>query len=67
MNMATFLKYLVYILVILFLYIVIKGWYGGSINENSTIKEVVVQVGDDSKEIAKDVSKTVEEEMNKAK
>lgn len=65
--MATFLKYLVYILVILFLYIVIKGWYGGSINENSTIKEVVVQVGDDSKEIAKDVSKTVEEEMNKAK
>ncbi len=65
--MATFLKYLVYILVIMFLFVVIKGWYSGSINEDSTIKEVVIQVDSDGRKMAEDVAKTVDSEMSKVK
>ena len=65
--MATFLKYLVYILVIMFLFVVIKGWYSGSINEDSTIKEVVIQVDSDGRKMAEDVAKTVDSEMSKAR
>ena len=65
--MATFFKYLVYILVIIFLFVVIKGWYGGSINENSTVKEVVVQVDADGKQMADDIAKMVDSKMNKAR
>lgn len=43
--MGTFFKYLIYIAVIVIAYFVIQGVGEDKITENSTVKEVVNQVG----------------------
>lgn len=43
--MGTFFKYLIYIAVIVIAYFVIQGGWEDKITENSTVKEVVNQVG----------------------
>lgn len=43
--MGTFFKYLIYIALILIAYFVIQGVWEDKITENSTVKEVVNQVG----------------------
>ncbi len=43
--MGTFFKYLIYIAVIVIAYFVIQGVWEDKITENSTVKEVVNQVG----------------------
>ena len=43
--MGTFFKYLIYIALIIIAYFVIQGVWEDKITENSTVKEVVNQVG----------------------
>ena len=43
--MGTFFKYLIYIALIIIAYFVIQGIWEDKITENSTVKEVVNQVG----------------------
>ncbi len=43
--MRTFFKYLIYIALIIIAYFVIQGVWEDKITENSTVKEVVNQVG----------------------
>lgn len=43
--MGTFLKYLIYIALIIVAYFIIQGVWDDKITEDSTVKEVVNQVG----------------------
>ena len=52
--MGTLLKYVIYAILIVVLYLVGKGIYDGAINEQTTVGEVVDQVGEGSKQMAKD-------------
>ncbi len=57
--MATFLRYVVYVLIILAVYFVGKGVYDGSITSDSTVGEVASQVNADTKTMAKDAARAV--------
>ena len=52
--MGTFLKYVFYVIVIVVVYLTGRGIYAGSINDNSSIGQVVRDVGTGSKELVKD-------------
>ncbi len=62
--MGTFLKYVFYILLIFVVYLVGKGIYEGSINEQTTVGAVVDQVGEESKQLAKDGVNAVDNVVN---
>lgn len=65
--MGTFLKYLVYVLILIALYVVIKGLYDGNINSSTTIGNAAVQVGEGTKEIAADTVNAVGDVIDDAK
>ena len=50
--MGTFLKYIFYIILIVVIYLVGRGIYEGSINEQTTVGSVVEQVGEGGKQLA---------------
>lgn len=52
--MATLLKYLFYIFLIIVIYLLGVGFYEGSINDDTTVGEVAQDVSDGTKEIIKD-------------
>ncbi len=52
--MGTFLKYIFYIILIVVVYLVGRGIYEGSINEQTTVGSVVEQVGEGSRQLATD-------------
>ncbi len=52
--MGTFLKYLVYLLIIIALFFIGKGIYDGSINSQTTVGDVATQVSNDTKGLAQD-------------
>ncbi len=52
--MGTFLKYIFYIILIVVIYLVGRGIYEGSINEQTTVGSVVEQVGEGSRQLATD-------------
>ena len=62
--MGTFLKYVFYILLIVVVYLVGKGVYEGSINEQTTVGAVVDQVGEGGKQLAKDGVNAVDNAIN---
>lgn len=65
--MAKFLKYLIYIFVIIALYIVGKGIYDGDITSSTTIGEVATQVDDGTKNMAIDAAGEVGKAINEVK
>lgn len=62
--MGTFLKYIFYAILIVVIYLVGKGIYEGSINEQTTVESVVNQVGEGGKQLAKDGVKAVDGAVN---
>lgn len=58
--MGTFLKYLFYLILIVVIYLVGKGIYEGSIDEKTTVGQVVDQVDSGARQIAKDTGDAVE-------
>ena len=52
--MGTFLKYLVYLLIIIALFFIGKGTYDGSINSQTTVGDVATQLSNDTKGLAQD-------------
>ncbi|MBR2033518.1 MAG: hypothetical protein IKA03_02470 [Alphaproteobacteria bacterium] len=64
--MGTLLKYVIYAILIVVLYLVGKGIYDGAINEQTTVGEVVDQVGEGSKQMAKDSVDAIDNAVNKA-
>lgn len=62
--MGTFLKYVFYAIVIVVLYLVGRGIYDGSINDQTTVGSVVEQVGEGSKELVKDGAGAVENALD---
>lgn len=63
--MGTFFKYVIYAILIVVLYLVGKGIYDGAINEQTTVGEVVDQVGEGSKQMAKDSVDAIDNAVNK--
>ena len=63
--MGTLLKYVIYAILIIVLYLVGKGIYDGAINEQTTVGEVVDQVGEGSKQMAKDSVEAIDNVVNK--
>lgn len=58
--MGTFLKYLIYVVLLVVLYVVIKGFYDGKINSSTTLGNVANQVEMETQEIATETSKAIE-------
>ena len=52
--MGTFLKYLIYLLIIIALFFIGKGIYEGTIDSQTTVGEVAKQVSNDTKDLAQD-------------
>lgn len=65
--MGTFFKYLIYLLIIIVLYLVIKGCYDGSINSQTTVGNVASQVTQGTQEMAVDAANAVENMVNDSK
>ncbi len=65
--MGTFLKYLAYLLVIVVLYIVARGFYEGSINSSTTVGEAAVQVSDEAKNMASEAADAVGDAVDDAR
>ena len=63
--MGTFLKYVIYAILIIVLYLVGKGVYDGAINEQTTVGDVVEQVSEGSKQMAKDSVEAIDNAVNK--
>ena len=63
--MGTFLRYVIYIILIIVLYLVGKGIYEGAINEQTTVGEVVNQIGEGSKQMAKESVEAIDNAVNK--
>ncbi|MDO4162063.1 MAG: hypothetical protein Q4D80_03540 [Pseudomonadota bacterium] len=49
--MGTFLKYALYLVLLFIVYLVIAGFYDGTITKNSTVGEVSSEVSDNAKRI----------------
>ncbi len=62
--MGTFLKYVIYVLVIIALYIIAKGVYDGNITSSTTLGEVATQVDDGTRNMAKDAANDVNKAIN---
>ena len=58
--MGTFFKYLIYLLVIIALYIVVKGCYDGTINSQTSVGDVASQVTQGTKNIAEDAANAID-------
>ncbi len=61
--MGTFLKYAFYLALILVVYLVGKGIYNGEITQTTTVGEVVNNVEDGAKTMAKDANSAVQEQL----
>lgn len=57
--MGTFIKYVIYLLILIAIYIVGKGLYTGNITSTTTVGDVVTQIDDGTSEIAKDTANAV--------
>ncbi|MBQ7303675.1 MAG: hypothetical protein IJW75_01995 [Alphaproteobacteria bacterium] len=64
--MGTLLKYLFYIFLIIVIYLLGVGFYEGTINKDSTIKEVASDVTEGTKEIVKDGYDTTKKAIDNA-
>lgn len=62
--MGTVIKYIIYVLIIIALYIVGKGLYTGSITGSTTVGDVVTQIDSGTREIAKDTANAVNEAVD---
>ena len=62
--MGTFLKYVLYIILALVIYLVGKGIYEGSINENTTVGGVVEQVDAGGRQMVQDGADVVNDVKN---
>ena len=65
--MGTFFKYVFYIILILVIYLVGKGVYEGSINENTTVGSVMEQVDADGRQMVRDGTDVVNNAVNDIK
>ena len=65
--MGTFFKYVFYIILILVIYLVGKGVYEGSINENTTVGSVMEQVDADGRQMVRDGTAVVNNAVNDIK
>ncbi len=65
--MGTFLKYLAYLLVIVVLYIIIRGFFDGSINSSTTVGGVAEQVNDGTRAMVSDAADAVSEAVDDAR
>lgn len=65
--MGTFLKYVFYILLIIALYIIGKGFYDGSINSTTPVGTVATQVDEGTKTIARDAADAVSNAVDDAR
>lgn len=65
--MGTVIKYIIYVLIIIALYIVGKGLYTGSITNSTTIGDVAVQIDNGTREIARDTANAVNEAVDDVK
>ena len=57
--MGTFLKYVFYVLLIIVLYTVVKGFYDGKINSSTTLGSVVEQIDQETKDVANETLKVI--------
>lgn len=62
--MGTFLKYLFYLVLIVVVYLVGKGIYEGSINEQTTVGQVVDQVDSGAQNMVKQTGNAVEKAVD---
>lgn len=62
--MGTVIKYIIYVLIIIALYIVGKGLYTGSITGSTTVGDVAVQIDNGTREIARDTANAVNEAVD---
>lgn len=65
--MGTVIKYIVYVLIIIALYIVGRGLYTGSINGSTTVGDVVTQIDSGTREIARDTANAVSDAVDEVK
>jgi len=64
--MGTVLKYIIYIALIAVVYFIIMAVWEEKVNEDSTVEEVVVQVGNDMGNAAKNAMPNMQENQPKA-
>ena len=62
--MGTFFKYIFYVVLIFVVYLVGKGIYEGSINETSTVNDVVNNIENSAKNIVKETGSAVEKSID---
>jgi len=62
--MGTFLKYVLYLILLIIVFLVGKGIYDGNIDKTTTVGEVVSQVGDGTKQMVKDTGDAVGEAVD---
>ncbi|MBQ9732191.1 MAG: hypothetical protein IJV97_03795 [Alphaproteobacteria bacterium] len=62
--MGTFFKYVFYVILLLVVYLVGKGIYEGSINENTTVGGVVEQVDAGGRQMVQDGADVVNDVKN---
>lgn len=65
--MAKFLKYLIYIFVIIALYIIGKGVYDGEITTSTTLGEVANQVDKGTQTLARDAANEAGKAINEVR
>lgn len=65
--MGTFFKYVFYVILLLVVYLVGKGIYEGSINENTTVGGVVEQVDAGGRQMVQDGTAAVNNAVNDIK
>lgn len=58
--MGTFIKYLIYIVILVAAFFIIKGMWDGDINSESTMKDVGSQVSTGVKETARDATDAIQ-------
>ena len=61
--MGTLFKYIFYIVLILAIYIIGKGIYGGQIDEKTTVGEVISDVGTGMKDMASEAIQKTDTEV----
>lgn len=64
--MGTVLKYIIYIALIAVVYFIIMAVWEEKVNEDSTVEEVVVQVGNDMGNATKNAMPNMQENQPKA-
>ena len=63
----SFLKYLIYIVLAIVLYIVAKGFYDGSITGSTTVDEVGAKINSETRNMAETATDAVEKSMDNVK